>query len=441
MLKLFYVLLIVSVLLGSAVATQDVYAKSYKSQITKSIIDDAESYKKVCEVWQETVDNKDLHKVYEKANSIKCGTTLPPVPVNQPPVLKVDSPIKCLIDQDCTATINEVKDNDGNITAILWNQESGPSVNFTVGEGSLSATFHPVINGTYVFSVAAQDNNGSTTAKSIKANVGVNEPLECPEGTHEEDGKCVDDVTPTPNATSLKLGFAGDFDCSNTAVFNQIKSEHFDVFVALGDLCYKSTLSDFKSVYGTLGNTLQCVIGNHDAEEDGSSSIYQEALAYCGDSYTIKKIGGTIVVGLNTNGDTKKQGEQIAALLSTSFIDGVKNVIFTSHKGCVTPPNSHHPADEDAKAKAVVEMCKVLDAAIPNNVTATFISGHNHVMSKSADGKYYQSGAGGKGHYTCGTDNYFTFCDNKHYGYLKVEVDEHGKLTSQFIDANGGIVK
>jgi hypothetical protein len=110
--------------------------------------------------------------VYERSNSPLGGTVSSPLPVNKSPVIVVTSPIKGEINQ--TVIINaSISDPDGNITFITWNQEDEfPPVNMSISQDKQSMSFIPTQNVTYVFSIEAIDNNGSTTLKSVEVNVG-----------------------------------------------------------------------------------------------------------------------------------------------------------------------------------------------------------------------------------------------------------------------------
>jgi hypothetical protein len=91
---------------------------------------------------------------------------------NKPPAILVSSPIRGEVNQ--TVTINaSISDRDGNITSIIWNQEDEfPPVNMNFSPDKQSMSFIPKQNVTYVFSIEAIDNNGSTTMKSALVNVG-----------------------------------------------------------------------------------------------------------------------------------------------------------------------------------------------------------------------------------------------------------------------------
>ena len=92
-------------------------------------------------------------------------------PVNKPPVIVVTSPISGEINQ--TVTINSsISDPDGNLTSIIWNQEDEfHPVNLTISQDKQSMSFIPIQNVSYLFSIEAIDNNGSTTLKSVQVNI------------------------------------------------------------------------------------------------------------------------------------------------------------------------------------------------------------------------------------------------------------------------------
>jgi len=242
---------------------------------------------------------------------------------------------------------------------------------------------------------------------------------------------------PTPEGNkTIKVILTGDIgtNADSTNVFNAIKKQNADNVIVLGDLGYGSDLKWFKSTYGTLGNKLNCVIGNHDSAEDGGSAITAEAKAYCANSYYFKK-NHVLFLGFNTNGDLTKQGNEAAELLQNpSFMTGIKSVHIMSHKPCAVAPNAHHPLE-------IKGFCDFIKSKVPAGVKAYYDQAHNHVMSASADGTYKTIGAGGKSHYTCGVSAAFPFCDNGHFGYLQYDIKPDGTTTSNFYDYRGEIVK
>jgi len=104
---------------------------------------------------------------------LQClGESALALPINKPPVIAVTSPIKGEINR--TVNINaSVSDPGGNITSITWNQEDEfPPVNMSISNDKQAMSFIPTQNVTYVFTIEAIDNSGSTTSNSVQVNVG-----------------------------------------------------------------------------------------------------------------------------------------------------------------------------------------------------------------------------------------------------------------------------
>lgn len=104
---------------------------------------------------------------------LQClGESALALPINKPPVIAVTSPMKGEISR--TVNINaSVSDPDGNITSITWNQEDEfPPVNMSISNDKQAMSFIPTQNVTYVFTIEAIDNSGSTTSNSVQVNVG-----------------------------------------------------------------------------------------------------------------------------------------------------------------------------------------------------------------------------------------------------------------------------
>jgi len=104
---------------------------------------------------------------------LQClGESALALPINKPPVIAVTSPMKGEISR--TVNINaSVSDPYGNITSITWNQEDEfPPVNMSISNDKQAMSFIPTQNVTYVFTIEAIDNSGSTTSNSVQVNVG-----------------------------------------------------------------------------------------------------------------------------------------------------------------------------------------------------------------------------------------------------------------------------
>lgn len=254
----------------------------------------------------------------------------------------------------------------------------------------------------------------------------------------DNDGKgdACDTVTPPnpePGATKTKLDAVGDLDCSKS-FHDKVKADNPLYLIHLGDLCYKSDLTLYKSTYGDMRTSgqLQCLIGNHDSEEDGSSTITKQALEYCKDHWFIVTANGTtLIIGLNSNGDMKTQEEfGIGLVTNEELMAGIQNVILASHKPAHTAP-SHHTVESSTKT-----LYANIEKEIPSGVAIYELAGHNHISAKSKDGHWWIAGGGGKTPYECGTSSQWDCVTGKD-GYLQIQIDNNsGALSSKFIFVN-----
>lgn len=233
----------------------------------------------------------------------------------------------------------------------------------------------------------------------------------------------------------------GDIDCSNN-LDEQIKKDNPDLFIALGDLCYKPDLSNFTGTYGDLKKEgkFACIIGNHDSEEDGNLKILNQTREYCGDHW-YRKIAGnmTMLIGLNTNGDTKLQTKWGQSVVTNStLMKGVKNVMLISHKPAHTPPESHHPV-----RNSTIRMISGIENNITKSIQVYEIAAHNHFMAESSNGRWFISGAGGKSHYEGATSEEWPFVNTKQYGYLQIRINNTNGtvISSNFYGLDGKLIR
>jgi hypothetical protein len=229
----------------------------------------------------------------------------------------------------------------------------------------------------------------------------------------------------------------GDIECSSR-LDARIKIDSPTLFVALGDLCYKDDLSNFMTKFNDLkiANKFSCVIGNHEAEEDGNSKILKQALEFCGDHW-YRKIASnsTLLIGLNTNGNITLQSEWAQSLVTnSSFMNGIKNVMLMSHKPAHTPSGSKHQAED-----STVQMFSSITSKIPSEIRVLEIAGHNHLMAESSNGQWFVSGGGGRKLYSVSTDPGWSFINNNDHGYLQIKINNiDGRvLSTNFHGLNG----
>jgi predicted phosphodiesterase len=216
------------------------------------------------------------------------------------------------------------------------------------------------------------------------------------------------------------INAAGDIDCSNHLV-DQVKSDNPDLFIALGDLCYKPNLTNFTNIYADLikANKLACMVGNHDSEEDGNTELLNQTLELCGDHW-YRKIANdtTLLIALNTNGDTESQTKWGQSVVTNgTLMNGIKNVFLLAHKPAHTP-ESHHPA-----RNSTIVMLSGIESNISKSIQIYEISAHNHIMAESSNGHWFISGAGGRSHYEGETSQEWPYVNTKNYGYLQIRIN------------------
>lgn len=217
------------------------------------------------------------------------------------------------------------------------------------------------------------------------------------------------------------INAVGDIDCFNH-LDDQIKSDNPDLFIAIGDLCYKPDLTNFTTIYGDLikDNKLACIVGNHEsANEDGNSELQNQTLELCGDHWYRKIANDTsLLIGLNTNGDTESQTKWGQSLVTNgTLMKGIKSVFLLAHKPAHTP-ESHHPA-----RNSTIVMLAGIESNISKSVQVYEISAHNHIMAESSNGRWFISGAGGRSHYDGETSPEWPYVNTKNYGYLQIRIN------------------
>jgi predicted phosphodiesterase len=232
----------------------------------------------------------------------------------------------------------------------------------------------------------------------------------------------------------------GDIDCSNNLP-DQVEKDNPTLFIAIGDLCYKKDLTNFKNTYADLKNEnkLACLIGNHDSEEDGNLINLNQTEEYCGDHW-YRKIANdtTLLIGLNTNGDTISQTKWGQSLVTNAtLMKGINNVFLLAHKPAHTPPQSHHPAEN-----STIRMISNIEGSISKSIHIYEIAGHNHFMAESSDGRWFITGAGGRSHYEGSTSSEWPFVNKIDYGYLQIRINNtDGKvLSTQFYGLDGRLI-
>ena len=247
-------------------------------------------------------------------------------------------------------------------------------------------------------------------------------------------------IEPKSTSGTTTIDAVGDLDCSN-GLHDQIKKDKPDHFIALGDLCYDPDLSEFQGTWNDINNGKEfaCVIGNHDADEDGNPTIFKQAQQFCKDHWYLKVARGTtLLLGLDTNGDIHDQivwGQNIVS--DQTIMNGVKTVIFFSHKMAHSPPSHHHVESP------TIELYEKIQSSIPKGIGIYEVAGHNHIMAESKNDHWFVSGAGGESHHQDSTtDSVWPFVNDKDYGYLQLQIDDNnGNIVStHFYGLDGELI-
>lgn len=243
-------------------------------------------------------------------------------------------------------------------------------------------------------------------------------------------------IDPAVNITEKKIIYVGDiYGAKAKEVGASVVAADPDLVILLGDLCYTDDIDCIKEIYGELKakGILACLIGNHE------KPIMKLALDYCGADFFIKHFQGTVILGLNTEGDLVKQLSDLKARFADpEFKEGVENVIITSHKPCKNLPGAHHPANEDGNK--IPNFCADVRKLIPQGIQVYFVAGHDHNLAQGIDTNgdvYHISGGGGRGLYPCGdVTGIWDFCMKQH-GFLQYIVEPDGDITYNFMNSKG----
>ncbi|MEX1241456.1 MAG: Ig-like domain-containing protein [Cyclobacteriaceae bacterium] len=89
-----------------------------------------------------------------------------PATINQAPVVNAGADITLTLPADNIDITGTASDPDGTISSYLWEKLSGPTVTLS-GTTTLTLSLDNLLEGTYVFSLTATDNDGATTTDNI----------------------------------------------------------------------------------------------------------------------------------------------------------------------------------------------------------------------------------------------------------------------------------
>jgi predicted phosphodiesterase len=319
---------------------------------------------------------------------------------------------------------------DGNIVSTI----SPDSI------GNWQATVN-ITEGTHSIQALAQDNE-SETSSSVEATLTVQCDTPSPPGDGGH-GKDKDKDKDKGNGNSKEVTIidtAGNLDCSNK-MHDQVKKDKPDYFVALGNLCSGSDLSDFKDTYNDFknDNKLKCIIGDRESEKSGNQELFSETKKYCGDHWHLKTANKKVLmIGFNTDGDIDSQTDWGQSLVSDSkLMKGIKSILLFGHKAAHTPPES------ELQDENIVQMYSEIKSKATEDVKFYEIAAHNHLMAESENGRWFISGAGDGDESGSGkTSSKWIFVNTEEEGYLKIKInDNNGKISSShFYNLDGKLI-
>lgn len=269
------------------------------------------------------------------------------------------------------------------------------------------------------------------------------------------------------------IAFSGDFSCNSEAgkSFTQVKNSNVDLFAVLGDTSYGSNLNCFKTLIENNGLKEKTIaaIGNHDAAEDGSSSLEQEMKTYFelgSTGFTTKEIslgsglgaGKAVFIILNTQQSISQGSAQYTFLEQTlnslEQRTDVKYVIPMEHKMiwfCGGSCSSHGIENYAQDAKNLIySHGKVVDVYLQAHEHSFMVSkplsaGNTITNNDDINGvTFFVSGLGGRsadGTSSPSSDTLEAFGGSSNHGvsYLKLYHNEQ-KIESYF-QTNSGTVK
>lgn len=286
------------------------------------------------------------------------------------------------------------------------------------------------------------------------------EPPTCPPGQHydEQAEKCVPDIIiPPPQDDEFinRFSFVGDLDIDDDP--NAQKKVDFikatnTKFLANGDYYAdvdgSGDITKFTQVFDQLKPiTVIVTKGNHDDEEDGSSSVAKAMTEYFGwgtiaTGKYVSEDGKYALIGMDTQDSniTKTDGEQYLFVKNTLESDEFKNALYrfvVLHKNLVSAEGKHANLDD---------IREVYHPLFTQNKVSLVIQAHDHNMalSKLIDGiTYIVNGAGGRSHYAIG-ENPATieWSNDSTYGLglIREHKTDANKIQIKFVDFSGKLI-
>src|SRR5580765_945094 len=282
---------------------------------------------------------------------------------------------------------------------------------------------------------------------------------------------------PDDVGVNLRMAVQGDTGSGSTftGILKKITSKNTDMIIFNGDLAYASSMKGWLSATSNVRSKSWVSFGNHDVNDgDGSKTTINDLLNAYGISKTyysktFQNVGIVVMeAGENQSVSSSASSAQYTAVKNA--LQGFKNnsaiewIFVFNHYPIEGPRNEHHSNEDTVKS----DYDPLFDA---NGVDAVF-SSHNHVMWRTKLLKYnsgspnsptvvasgpdfsyniatanhgklwFCSGAGGKSHYSNGSQpSYSAFSNDSKYGYLLIRFENNAKkCTFLFYDSSDNLL-
>lgn len=268
------------------------------------------------------------------------------------------------------------------------------------------------------------------------------------------------------NDNQTTIAFAGDFGCEENAIntLKKIKEKQPELFIALGDLSYKSSGKCWFTQTSDLNNKTRIVFGNHEVNDEGSPSLVNEYKKHYGisDYYSFNfhdihflMMNSEIIFGLNSP-QYKFVKRDLESASSNRTIEWI---IVSFHQPVYTSPSKHsanmtlreiyHPLFDKNKVDLVIQ-------AHNHNYQRTYPILFNETNSDnpnvtSREKNSYTNpngeiflivGTGGKGLNRLNEMSSFVLTQFKNQGFLVLDFKPYEKkVAGYFYENNWGLAK
>lgn len=289
----------------------------------------------------------------------------------------------------------------------------------------------------------------------------------CPEGQVLVNGQCVPIGSPPP-PTPVKVIAVGDISCGSAGdtTISHIGSLNPHLFIAAGDLSYSSTGTCFTDNLedANLDTKTKIAIGNHDDDEDESTTIRNSYISYFSIpstgyySFNLQNIHFLIMDTQSSYSSSSAQFTFVRNdLIAASTNASIDWIVVCYHKPSMTMPSDYGP---------LTDFRDIYHPLFDTYKVDIIINGHNHNMQRSypvrhnasspssptvaagssanniytdIDGRIFViSGAGGRTRDDIGSmPSHYAFGEDGEYGFFMMDWSNNNKtMVGSFIVSN-----